>query len=146
MRVWTGFIWLCCCEQNNGFLDYLSNYQLLKKDTRLKPTVMTLNYLKAGLESRIEAPGILNTIYLWLSSPLLDLDRFFSFLILSTVGRTPWTGDQHVLRPLPTQNNINTEYRIRTHDTSLPASEDSSCLRPWGHSDRRYIKYTLGNW
>jgi hypothetical protein len=27
---------------------------------------------------------------------------FFSFLILYTVGRSPWTGDQPVARPLPT--------------------------------------------
>jgi hypothetical protein len=40
---------------------------------------------------------------------LLDLGRFFSFLILYTVGMTPWTGDQPVVRPLPTQNNANTE-------------------------------------
>jgi hypothetical protein len=33
---------------------------------------------------------------------LLDLGRLFSFLILYTVGRTPWTGDQPVGRPLPT--------------------------------------------
>jgi hypothetical protein len=32
-----------------------------------------------------------------------------SFLILKTVGRTPMTGDQPVLRPLPTEDNINTE-------------------------------------
>jgi hypothetical protein len=39
-------------------------------------------------------------IYLWLCSPLLDHGRFFSLLILYTVGRTPWTGDQPVARPL----------------------------------------------
>jgi hypothetical protein len=33
------------------------------------------------------------SIYLWLYNPLLDLGRFFSFLILYTVGRTPWAGD-----------------------------------------------------
>jgi hypothetical protein len=42
-------------------------------------------------------------VYLWLYSPFLsDLGCFFSFLILHTVGRTPWTGDQSVARPLPT--------------------------------------------
>jgi hypothetical protein len=30
-------------------------------------------------------------------------------LILYTVGRTSWTGDQPLARPLPTQNNTNTE-------------------------------------
>jgi hypothetical protein len=42
------------------------------------------------------------SIYLWLYSPLLDLGRFFCFLILYKVGRTPWTGDQPVARSLPT--------------------------------------------
>jgi hypothetical protein len=37
-----------------------------------------------------------------LYSRLLGLGRFFSFLILNTVGRTPWTGDQPFARPLPT--------------------------------------------
>jgi hypothetical protein len=48
-------------------------------------------------------------IYLWLYSPLLDLGRFFSFLIQFTVGKTLWTGNQPVARPLPTQDNTNTE-------------------------------------
>jgi hypothetical protein len=48
---------------------------------------------------------------LWLYSPL-DLRRFSSFLILYTVGRTLWTGDQPVARPLPT-------HRINTQ-TSMP--------------------------
>jgi hypothetical protein len=34
--------------------------------------------------------------------PLIGLGRFFSFLILYTVGRSPWTGDQPVARPLST--------------------------------------------
>jgi hypothetical protein len=34
---------------------------------------------------------------------------FFSFLILYAAGRTPWTGDQPVARPLPTQRTTNTE-------------------------------------
>jgi hypothetical protein len=43
-------------------------------------------------------------IYLsiYLSTALVDLGRFFSFVILYTVGRTPWTGNQPVARPLPT--------------------------------------------
>jgi hypothetical protein len=68
----------------------------------------------------------------------------FSFLILLTVGRTPWTGDQPVARPLPTQDNtnrINANIHalsgIRTHDLSVRASEDISCLRPRGHYDRQ---------
>jgi hypothetical protein len=47
-------------------------------------------------------------------------------LVLYTVSRTPWTGDQPVSRPVPTRN----------HDPIDRASEDSSCLRPRGHCDR----------
>jgi hypothetical protein len=44
------------------------------------------------------------TMYLSIygSTILLDLGRFFQFLTLYTVGRTPWMGDQPVARPLPT--------------------------------------------
>jgi hypothetical protein len=46
---------------------------------------------------------------LWFYSPL-DLGRFFSVFILYTVGRTPWTEDQSVARPLHTQTqNKNTQ-------------------------------------
>jgi hypothetical protein len=44
--------------------------------------------------------------YRWLYSPLLDFGRFFSFLILYTVGRTPWMEDQHVARPLPKHGTV----------------------------------------
>jgi hypothetical protein len=46
---------------------------------------------------------------------LLDLGRFFNFLIIYTVGRTFWTGDQPVARPLPTHRTIQTQNkRTRT--------------------------------
>jgi hypothetical protein len=38
--------------------------------------------------------------------PFWTLPIFFSFLILYTVRRTPWTGDQPVARPLPTHRTI----------------------------------------
>jgi hypothetical protein len=47
-----------------------------------------------------------------------DLGRLFSFLILCTVGRTPWTGDQPVARPLPIHRTTQTQ-NIRTQ-TSIP--------------------------
>jgi hypothetical protein len=34
---------------------------------------------------------------------------FFSFLILYTIGRTPWTGDQSITRPLPTHRTTQTQ-------------------------------------
>jgi hypothetical protein len=40
---------------------------------------------------------------------LLDLGRFFSFLILYRIGRTPWTGDQPVARLLPTHRTTQTQ-------------------------------------
>jgi hypothetical protein len=72
----------------------------------------------------------------------------YSFL---TVGRTPWTSDQLATRSLPkhrttqTQKdcihtpNIRALRGIRTHDPSVRASEDSSCLRPRGYCDRHLI-------
>jgi hypothetical protein len=62
--------------------------------------------------------SIYPSIYLWLYSPLLGLGRFFSFLIFYTVGRTPWTGDQPVARPLPAHRRAQTQNK-RTQ-TSMP--------------------------
>jgi hypothetical protein len=69
------------------------------------------------------------------------------FLNPETVGRTPWTGDQPVARPLPTHDNTNTINAdihalngIGTHDPNVRASEDSSCLRPRGHCDRQWTR------
>jgi hypothetical protein len=53
----------------------------------------------------------------WLYS-LLDLRRFFSFLILNTVGRTPWTGDQPIARQLPTHRK--TQIQNKLTQTSMP--------------------------
>jgi hypothetical protein len=54
----------------------------------------------------------------WLYCPLLCLGRFFRFLIIYTVSRTPWTGDQPVARPLPPYRTIQTQKK-RTQ-TSMP--------------------------
>jgi hypothetical protein len=48
-------------------------------------------------------------IYLWLYSLLFDLGLFFSFLILYTIGKTPWTGDQPAARPLPIHRTTQTQ-------------------------------------
>jgi hypothetical protein len=57
-------------------------------------------------------------MYLWLYVLLLDLARLFRILILYTDGRAPWTGDQPVARPLPTQRTTQTQNK-RTQ-TSIP--------------------------
>jgi hypothetical protein len=40
---------------------------------------------------------------------LLNPGRLFSFFIFYTIGRTPWTGDQPVARPLPTHRTTQTQ-------------------------------------
>jgi hypothetical protein len=52
---------------------------------------------------------------------LLDLGRFFSFLILYTVGRAPWTGDQPVAMPLPAQRTAQTQKKDT--QTAMPREE-----------------------
>jgi hypothetical protein len=81
-----------------------------------------------------------------LYSPLLDLGRFFNFVILYAVGRTPWMGDQPVERPLPTHRTTQIQNKhthassgIRTHDPSARAGKDGSCESATGHSDRSII-------
>jgi hypothetical protein len=54
----------------------------------------------------------------WLYSPLLGSGRFFSFLVLYAVSRTPWTGNQPVSRLLPIHRTAQTQNK-RTQ-TSMP--------------------------
>jgi hypothetical protein len=63
----------------------------------------------------------IQSIHQWLYSPLLGHGRCFSFVILYTVGRTPWTGDQPVARPLPTHRTAQAQNK-RTQ-TSMPRVE-----------------------
>jgi hypothetical protein len=76
----------------------------------------------------------------------------FSFLMLYTVGKTPSMGDQPVARLIPTHKTTQTENkrtqtdihalsRIRTHDPSVQASQDISCLRPCGHCDGHFTSH-----
>jgi hypothetical protein len=77
--------------------------------------------------------------------PLWTLTSFQS-PDLFTIGRTSWTSDQLVARPLNTGQhkhrintytlNIRAISGIRTHDHSVRANEHSSCLRPLGYRDR----------
>jgi hypothetical protein len=80
--------------------------------------------------------------------PPWALASAFQFHDYFTDGRTPWTSDQLVARPLPKHRTIQTQNKqihkpnihalsgIRTHDSSVRASEDSSCLRTRGYYDR----------
>jgi hypothetical protein len=51
------------------------------------------------------------SLSLWLYSRL-DFGRFFSVLILYTVGRTPWSEDQTIARPLPTHRTAQTQNKL----------------------------------
>jgi hypothetical protein len=53
------------------------------------------------------------SVSLWLYSPCGPWLRF-QFLNLYTVGRTPWTGDKPVARPLPTRRTTNNKCRQTT--------------------------------
>jgi hypothetical protein len=69
-------------------------------------------------------------VVVWLYSPLLNLGRFLSSLILQTVGKTPWTGDQLVASPLPAQRTV--EIQNKGTQASMPWRDSNSqpqCLR-----------------
>jgi hypothetical protein len=57
-------------------------------------------------------------IHQWLYSPSLGRGRFFTFIMLCIVSRTPWTEYQPVARPLPTHRTTQTQNK-RTQ-TSMP--------------------------
>jgi hypothetical protein len=63
--------------------------------------------------------------------------RIYSIRRRRTVGRTPWTGNQPVIRPLH-NTDIHALSGIRTHDPSVRAGEDILCLIPRGPYDRQY--------
>jgi hypothetical protein len=87
-------------------------------------------------------------LFFWVAVQPLWAPAVFQFPDLFTIGRTPWTSDQLVGRPLPkhrttqTQNthkyklNIRAGSGIQTHDHSVRDSEDSSCFRLLGYRDR----------
>jgi hypothetical protein len=56
-----------------------------------------------------ESSWAITSLPLYGSTALWTLAAFFSFLILYTVGRTPWTGDQPVERPLPIHRTTQTQ-------------------------------------
>jgi hypothetical protein len=51
---------------------------------------------------------------------LLGSGLLFSFIILFTDHRTPWTSDQPVARPLPTHRTIQTQNKRIHKETSMP--------------------------
>jgi hypothetical protein len=85
-----------------------------------------------------------------LCSSLLSPGLFFSFVMSFTqtvglLGRVISPSQGQYLHAGQHKHRINAHIDIhalsgiRTHDTSVRASEDSSCSRPRGHSDQRMI-------
>jgi hypothetical protein len=82
----------------------------------------------------------------WLFKAIQGPGLLFSSVIILYRGRTPWSSDQFVVRPLPThrtaqiQNkrihtpNIHALSGIRTHDRGVRMSQDIPCLRSRGHT------------
>jgi hypothetical protein len=54
----------------------------------------------------------------------LGLVGFFSFLVLYTVGRSPWTGDQPVARPPRTHRTTPTQnWHSHSFEPTIPVAE-----------------------
>jgi hypothetical protein len=99
----------------------------------------------------IQVKGLWSAIIFTGSRAPWALASDFQFHDNFTDGRTPWTGDQLVARPLPKYKttqihnkhihipNIHALYGIRTHDPGFRAREDSICLRSLGYRDRRSV-------
>jgi hypothetical protein len=79
----------------------------------------------------------------------MKLSVSLQFTRTETFGRTPWSGDKLVARPLPVHKyrkththtqtlNIHALSGIRTHDPGFRASEGSVCLRRLGYRDRHW--------
>jgi hypothetical protein len=106
---------------------------------------------RADLPSKVSCLLCVGLFFLLALQPNSDLGRlhetfrFTSVTRSRRVGRTPWTGDQLVARPLPVHRkthttqtlNIHALSGIGTHGPGVRASEDSSCLRPLSYRDRR---------
>jgi hypothetical protein len=88
--------------------DAKHSYLWTAQVTTYLPTYLPTAFLPACL------PAYLLTIYQWLYSSFVGPWPFLSFLNLYTVGRTAWTGDQPVARPLPTHTEHKQNKRTQT--------------------------------
>jgi hypothetical protein len=67
----------------------------------------------------------------------LDVGRFFNFLILYIVGRTPWTGDQSVSRPVPIHRTTQTQNKCT--QTSMPRMGFVPTIPAFGWARRVHV-------
>jgi hypothetical protein len=110
--------------RNEFSLTYLTNRRQNRLPTSTIPSITPVWMPWDRRTYSLQSPSpemkvhLYPSIYLWLYSPLLDLGFCFSFLILYTVSRTPWTEDQPDARPLPAHRTAQTQNK-RT-ETSVP--------------------------
>jgi hypothetical protein len=87
-------------------------------------------------------PSLFSFFFHWLYNPLGPWPLLFSFMIIFTDGKTPWTSDQLVARP-PPKHRITQTQNKHTHQTSMPwvgfeptisASERAKTVHALDHS------------
>jgi hypothetical protein len=75
--------------------------------------------------------------------PLVGSRPLFSFLILYTFGRTPWTGDQPIARPLLTHRTTQTKNKRIQY--KYPCLEWDSNLRSYRSREQRQFMSNDGS-
>jgi hypothetical protein len=132
-------------EKEGKHLNTLERYYVYKTSNMNDIHIATYNQIFETLSI---------SLYLWRYSPFIEPWPLFSFLILYSVGRTPWTGYQPVARQVSTNRKTQTQYK-RTQismpwvgfETAVPAfqrEKTGSCLRRC-HCDWRCSKH-YKNW
>jgi hypothetical protein len=89
-----------------------SNRQLHTPRILQKETYLKCVYVSNICYYTTTSGPYIKILFIYLSmalQPFVVPWPLFSFLILYTVGRTPWTGDQPVARPLPTHRTTQTQ-------------------------------------
>jgi hypothetical protein len=128
LKIWNALIWLRLGFSEGSIMDLWIPYcqGSLSLVERIFSSQEGFCRIEFSLPTYIHTYTYILLLLLWLYITLLGLGRFLSFLILYTVGRTPWNGDQPVARHLHNHrinaHNKDTHAlsRIRTHDPSVP--------------------------
>jgi hypothetical protein len=113
--------------------------ELLRNHTQFSTNSVTVKYVyKCMCFLWITIHGSVTYSFHWFLSSMA-LQPLWT--LAASVSRTPWPGDrqvaeQHKLRIK--HIDIHASSGIRTHDPSVRAGEDCSCLRPRGHYDRQF--------
>jgi hypothetical protein len=136
---WGTCLWICrlCSRYRQHSVSMHRHYQIPQKEWRYScQKLIYISFICVciylfSLPSWMRVVTICLSIYLSIylyiygcTVLLLVLGLFFSFLILCTVCRTPWTGDQPVTKPLQT-HRINAHRHPCFEWNSNPRSQSS---------------------